>query len=182
MKKIIFISIVAVTAIVFACNKNAPDITANLSPLQPQNVDLNAGSWKTILLPRPDTFAVAAPNPVSSADYKAELNEIKGYQKNLTSSQMATIQYWAAGGVLRWNELMRGLVTKYNLPAYQNPDNSYPIPNASPAAISLRVAAPAIIMDNSCSFAFCSILAISVGNNNFIISAVTPAITAASDG
>ncbi|MBY0348558.1 MAG: phosphatase PAP2 family protein [Hydrotalea flava] len=131
MKKIIFISIVAVTAIVFACNKNAPDITANLSPLQPQNVDLNAGSWKTILLPRPDTFAVAAPNPVSSADYKAELNEIKGYQKNLTSSQMATIQYWAAGGVLRWNELMRGLVTKYNLPAYQNPDNSYPIPNAN---------------------------------------------------
>ncbi|WP_298412584.1 PA-phosphatase, partial [Hydrotalea sp.] len=131
MKKIIFISIITVTAIVFACNKNAPDVTANLSPLQPQNIDMNAGSWKTILLSRSDTFTVVVPAATNSANYKAELNEIKGYQKNLTDAQLATIKYWSAGGVLRWNELMRGLVTKYNLPAYQNPDGSYPIPNAN---------------------------------------------------
>jgi membrane-associated phospholipid phosphatase len=133
MKKLFIYITIAISAglIIYACNKNAPDITADVPPLQPQNIDLNAGTWKTILLTRPDTFAVAAPSAVTSADYIAELNEIKGYQKSLTSAQLNTIKYWAAGGVLRWNEIMRGLVTKYNLPAYQNPDGTYPIPSAA---------------------------------------------------
>ncbi|HEX4851521.1 MAG TPA: phosphatase PAP2 family protein, partial [Puia sp.] len=35
------------------------------------------------------------------------------------------------GGVLRWNEIMRGLVAKYNIPPYQNPDGTYPIPSSA---------------------------------------------------
>ncbi len=56
------------------------------------------------------------------------------------------------------------------------------LPNASPASISLLVAVPAMILASSCSSNFCWIYAISPGNNNFIISAVTPANTALSEG
>ncbi len=120
------------------CDKSVRNRTDDISPLNPQNIDLNAGSWKTVLLNRPDSFAVAAPAAVNSAAYTAELNEIKGYQKALTVDQEAGIRYWAAGGVLRWNECMRELVAKYNLPPYQKPDGTYPIPSsANPFAYPL---------------------------------------------
>ncbi|MFX5514253.1 hypothetical protein ABTD48_19875, partial [Acinetobacter baumannii] len=62
----------------------------------------------------------------------------KGYQKNITSDQKDKIKYWSAGGVLRWNEILRGLVAKYNIPPYQNPDGTYPIPSsANPFAYPL---------------------------------------------
>ena len=32
---------------------------------------------------------------------------------------------------LRWNEILRELVAKHNLPPYQNPDGTYPAPNAN---------------------------------------------------
>lgn len=141
MKKIIILSAIGIitAAIIFiACNKNISGRTANAPALNPQNTDLNAGTWKTVLLSRPDTFAVAAPSAVTSPAYIAELNEIKGYQKNLTDAQEQSIKYWSAGGVLRWNEIMRDLVAKYNLPAYQNPDGTYPIPSsANPFAYPL---------------------------------------------
>src|SRR5579862_591734 len=56
------------------------------------------------------------------------------------------------------------------------------LPKASPALTSLRAAAPDSMAANSASSAFCWMLAISSGNNDFIISAVTPASTAASEG
>ncbi len=118
-------------AVMSACNKSVSDRTANLPPLAPSNQDLNAGSWLPILLSRPDTFAVAAPAATSSPAYAADLNEIKGYQHSITSDQQSKIDYWAAGGVLRWNELLRDLVAKYNLPPYQNSDGSYPIPSST---------------------------------------------------
>lgn len=120
------------------CSKKITNRTDNLSPLNPASIDINAGSWKTILLKRPDTFSVATPLAVSNVNYVAELNEIKGLQNNLTSDQDANIKYWAAGGVLRWNEIMRELVAKYNLPPYQNADGTYPIPSsANPFAYPL---------------------------------------------
>ncbi|MEI9944012.1 MAG: hypothetical protein WDN26_07280 [Chitinophagaceae bacterium] len=33
--------------------------------------------------------------------------------------------------MLRWNEILRELVTKHNLPPYQNLDGTYPFPNAN---------------------------------------------------
>jgi hypothetical protein len=41
------------------------------------------------------------------------------------------VKYWSAGAVLRWNEILRELVAKHNLPPYQNPDGTYPAPNAN---------------------------------------------------
>lgn len=153
--------------------------------LSPANTDINAGTWKPVLLTGPTEFPVAAPAAVTTPGYVAELNEIKGYQLSLSKDQQDKIKYWGAGSVLRWNELMRELVAKYNLPPYQNPDGTYPFPsaaqsagvpaavpalsvlalavnfcatsrpNASPASISLLVAVPAIILDNMASSAFC---------------------------
>jgi hypothetical protein len=131
------ITIVAVTAI-FSCNKSVADRTAGAPALMPADEDVNAGTWKTILLSRPDTFAVATPAATNSTGYIADLNEIKGYQHNLSGDDEQKIKYWNAGGVLRWNEVMRGLVAKYNLPPYQNLDGTYPIPNsANPFAYPL---------------------------------------------
>jgi hypothetical protein len=125
-----FLATLALTA-TLACNKSISNVTANLPALAPASEDLNAGTWKTILLTRPDTFAVAAPAATTSPAYAADLNEIKGYQAHLTGDQLSQIKYWSAGGVLRWNETMRELVAKYNLPPYQLPNGSYPIPSST---------------------------------------------------
>jgi hypothetical protein len=134
MKKIFWFSLIAAILAItvqLACNKSISDRTADLPPLSPENLDLNAGSWKPVLLSRADTFAVATPAATNSTGYIADLNEIKGYQHGLTDDQEQKIKYWAAGGILRWNEILRGLVAKYNLPPYQNADGSYPIPSAN---------------------------------------------------
>ena len=125
-----FLIIIALAAAA-ACTKSVADRTADLPPLSPAGEDLNAGSWKPILLSRPDTFAVATPVATTSPLYTADLEEIKAYQAHLSGDQQAQIKYWSAGGVLRWNEIMLGLMAKYNLPAYQNADGSYPIPSST---------------------------------------------------
>ncbi|TAE01584.1 MAG: phosphatase PAP2 family protein, partial [Bacteroidetes bacterium] len=71
------------------------------------------------------------PQATTSADYQSELAEVKQAQAQLSEQQNATIKYWSAGGVLRWNEIMRELVAKYNLPPYQNEDGTYPIPSSA---------------------------------------------------
>jgi PAP2 superfamily len=124
------LSVFAVT-VLLSCNKSISGSTANLAPLNPSSEDLTAGNWKTILLTRPDTFAVAAPAATGSPAYTADLNEIIGYQTHMTSALQSQINYWSAGGVLRWNEIMRDLVAKYNLAPYQNANGTYPIPSST---------------------------------------------------
>ncbi|MEX6688383.1 phosphatase PAP2 family protein [Danxiaibacter flavus] len=134
MKKLLYIiPILAITSasIVVSCSKNAEGRTDNLPPLQASDQDLNAGTWKTVLIAAPDVVNVPVPAPITTPNYIAELNEIKSYQKNLTGAQDASMKYWNAGGVLRWNEIMRTLVAKYNLPPYQKADGTYPIPSAA---------------------------------------------------
>lgn len=143
MKKIILpvafvLLVIALAQISCERTKSVSGRTDNAAPLSPVNIDLNAGNWKPVLLTGPTEFPVAAPAAVNTPGYIAELNEIKALQKNSTPAQKAKIAYWGAGGILRWNELMRELVTKYNLPPYQNADGTYPAPNpANPFAYPL---------------------------------------------
>ncbi len=135
MKKI-FLSITVIASVVMimvqlSCNKATDGRTDSLAPLTPAKTDIDAGIWKPVLLASATEFPVAAPAAVSSTGYVAELNEIKALQKNISKEQQEKIAYWGAGGVLRWNELMRELVAKYNLPPYQNADGTYPIPSAA---------------------------------------------------
>jgi hypothetical protein len=124
-------NLLLLTVVVASCSKEITERTKNAPALNPANIDLNAGTWKPILLTAPDEFAVAAPGAASGPGYIAELNEIKGYQKSMTAAQEERMKYWGAGAVLRWNEIMRGLVAKYNLPPYQNADGTYPVPDAN---------------------------------------------------
>ena len=131
-KSILFYVLPALGIFVFqSCSKEIHGRTDNIPPLVPTNIDLNAGNWKTILLSRPDTFMVNAPVATNSPAYISELNEIKGAQRNISTAERNIIKYWSAGAVLRWNEILRGLVAKYNLPPYQNPNGTYPFPNSN---------------------------------------------------
>jgi len=120
-----------VSVLIGSCNKAVVDRTTSYPALTPANIDLNADTWKPVLITDPTVFTVAAPDAIGSPAYTADLNEIKGYQSGLTSTQKAIINYWSAGAVLRWNEILRNLVAKHNLPPYQNSDGSYPAPNSA---------------------------------------------------
>lgn len=113
------------------CSKNIVEKNLGYPELNPSKTDLNAGTWKTILLTTPDEVALAAPAATNSPGYIAELNEIKSWQGNLDDRQKEIIRYWSAGAILRWNEILRELVAKHNLPPYQKADGTYPAPNAN---------------------------------------------------
>jgi hypothetical protein len=134
MKKIFYwlcILLAAVALLPLSCSKNVTGRTDDLPALNPAKTDIDAGSWKTILLTSPSEFAVPAPAAVNTPDYIAQINEIKTWQADFGQDEKDLVKYWGAGAVLRWNEIMRELVAKHNLPPYQNDDGSYPAPNAN---------------------------------------------------
>jgi len=129
--KILYISALLATAILGAsCRKEITERNETFQALAPTNIDSTAGAW-TPILTASSTFTIPVPEIKTAPNYLADLNEIKGYQKNLTSQQKEIIKYWSAGSVLRWNEILRELVAKHNLPPYQNDDGTYPFPNAA---------------------------------------------------
>lgn len=132
MKKLlILIAFTFALLIPFACNKDVDGRTDNIPALNPTNIDLNAGLWKPVLLTGPTEFPVAPPVATTTPEYIAQMNEIKDWQANLTSEEKSVVKYWSAGAVLRWNEILRELVAKHNRPPFQNPDGTYPAPNAN---------------------------------------------------
>lgn len=128
---ITLIFIIAITIINTSCSKEITEENETYQLLNPKRPDANAGTWKPILLTANNEFACAAPIATTSPDYILQLNEIKSFQKNLSSEKRKLVNYWGAGAVLRWNEIMRDLVAKHNIPPYQNPDGTYPIPQAN---------------------------------------------------
>ncbi|MCC7505937.1 MAG: phosphatase PAP2 family protein [Saprospiraceae bacterium] len=133
MKKHI-LSLLAFSVLFFAfsaCDKDVTGEYAELQALSPASQDLNAGVWKTVVLTTPDEVAVPAPSDVNSAEYQAELAAGKQALAGLSDKQKEIIRYWSAGSVLRWNEIMRYLVAKYNLAPAPNADGTYPVPDAS---------------------------------------------------
>jgi hypothetical protein len=131
--KILYITLVCATiaGLSLSCNKDLEDRTYDYPSLIPEDNDLSAASWTPVLLASPDEFPVAAPAATTSPAYIAELNEIKAFQRDLGDKQKEIIRYWSAGAVLRWNEILRELVARHNLPPYQTEDGIYPAPSAS---------------------------------------------------
>lgn len=131
MKKIVYtITILFGFIAIASCNKNL-DEENNFTQLTPAKSDLEAGKWKPILLAAPDEVAVAAPAATNTPGYLAEVAEIRSWQKSLTADQKESISYWSAGAVLRWNEILRALVAKHNIPPAENEDGTYPVPSAA---------------------------------------------------
>ncbi len=114
-----------------SCKKEVVSRNLEFEALNPAQPDTTARLWKPILLSAPDEFTIDAPGSTTSSDYVAEINEIRGLQANLNSDQKDLLEYWSAGGILRWNEILRELVAKHNLPPYQNEDGVYPLPNSA---------------------------------------------------
>ncbi|MGZ3839928.1 MAG: phosphatase PAP2 family protein [Flavisolibacter sp.] len=134
MKKLFFILLIItapVLFLVYSCSKSISSRTDNAAVLSPSKTDSTAGTWTTILLTAPTDVPVAQPIATNNPDYVAQINEIKDGQAHITDEEKAAIRYWSAGSVLRWNEILRELVAKHNLPPYQNSDGTYPVPNAS---------------------------------------------------
>jgi len=116
-------------ALVGGCDKSIGPFEV-LPALDPSSLDPAAGSWHMILLTGPTQIAVPPPATVTSAAYVAELNAIKTSQANLTADQRKTIAYWSGGGVMRWNQIVRELVARYNLPPAPKDEGGYPVPDA----------------------------------------------------
>jgi hypothetical protein len=134
MKKFIFCAAIISSVLVLlvsSCSKEIVGRTDNTPALTPAKNDANAGTWKPILLTAPTDIVVAAPIATGTPDYIAQINEIKSFQADLTDSEKQIVKYWSAGAVLRWNEILRELVAKHNLPPYQNDDGTYPFPSAN---------------------------------------------------
>jgi PAP2 superfamily len=131
MKKI-FIYLIAITIItqIISCKKEIIENNETYQLLNPTRPDANAGTWRPVLLTTANEFACASPIATTSPDYVLQLNEIKSFQNDITSEKRKLVNYWGAGAVLRWNEIMRELVAKHNIPPYQNEDGTYPIPQA----------------------------------------------------
>jgi hypothetical protein len=126
-----FIAVVscAATLVAAGCDKSiAP--TEVLPALDPSSLDPAAGSWRMIALTGPTQIAVPAPTAVTSAAYLAELDAIKTSQANLSTDQRNAIAYWSGGGVMRWNQILRELVARYNLPPAPKDEGGYPVPDA----------------------------------------------------
>lgn len=134
MKKIfslIIIASVSAAGILSSCSKEVVGRTDETPALKPVRIDSTAGEWKPILLTAPTDIAVAAPVATTTPDYIAQVNEIRSFQANMTAEEKRIVKYWGAGAVLRWNEILRELVAKCNLPPYQNADGTYPFPSAN---------------------------------------------------
>ncbi len=131
MKKINLLHIIVVAFLLHSCSKDITDRSTEFPALQPASTDINAGTWRPILLTGPTEFPVAPPIATTVPDYIAQVNEIKSFQATITATEKKAVKYWSAGAVLRWNEIMRELVALHNLPPYQNPDGTYPAPNAN---------------------------------------------------
>jgi len=132
MKKIfLYISTLGILAFVNSCSKDITEDNMSYPLINPTRVDADAGTWKPILLTAANEFTCATPIPKSSPDYVVQLNEIKSFQANITGDEKDLVKYWGAGAVLRWNEIMRELVARHNVPPYQNADGTYPIPSAN---------------------------------------------------
>jgi hypothetical protein len=125
----VYLAAICAAALVAGCDKSVGPFEV-LPPLEPIALDATAGSWRMIVLTSPSQIPVAAPTPVTSAAYVAELDAIKLSQANLTSVQRQAIAYWSGGGVMRWNQILRELVARYNLPPAPKDEGGYPVPDA----------------------------------------------------
>ncbi|MCC6463024.1 MAG: phosphatase PAP2 family protein [Saprospiraceae bacterium] len=94
-------------------------------------LDETGGAWKPVLLSSGAQIGLPAPAEVASAEYQAELAELKSSSQQLTAEQEEAVRYWGCNPLIRWNELAREMAAKYNLAPAPNPDGSYSAPNAA---------------------------------------------------
>jgi membrane-associated phospholipid phosphatase len=128
LKKILILS--TALFLIESCNKDINEVGTDWQALNSAKLDTTANNWKPCVITATDVFTVPTPDATNSPAYLKELADVKSALASQTEEQKAAIRYWSAGSVLRWNEIMRALVAKYNLPP-QDSAGVYPIPNVA---------------------------------------------------
>src|SRR5688500_2436780 len=128
--RIAALAMLAIAVPITSCDESIVEPSSVLPPVEAASVDASAGSWRMIVLTGPDQVVVPDPAPVNSPAYLAELQSVKAAQASMTDAKSAAVRYWTGAGVLRWNEIQRELVARYNLPPAPRADGSYPLPDA----------------------------------------------------
>jgi hypothetical protein len=100
----------------------------NFSSYEFTDLDENGGSWQPILFSSATDIVIDAPAAVNSAEYLAELAELKAAAQNVTGGQADAVEYWTNNPVTSWNEIALDLAAKYNLIPPPNPDGTYTLP------------------------------------------------------
>jgi membrane-associated phospholipid phosphatase len=98
----------------------------SFAALNASEKDLTGGTWKQVIVSNPTDIMLPAPEAANSAAYQQELQALKSTLGQRTDEQTAAVRYWASGGVLRWNEIARKLVMKYNVAPEANADGTFP--------------------------------------------------------
>lgn len=125
------IPILCIIVLALSCNKDIRETNLQYPMLEPSRSDSSAGAWRTVLNINADGHTPATPLDPGDPAFKRQLDEVVSLQAAMTSRDRENMEYWGAGGVLRWNEVLRELVAKYNLPPLPNADGTYPIPSAA---------------------------------------------------
>jgi hypothetical protein len=125
------IYILTIALLAMSCGKDIRETNLRYPLLEPASSDSAAGGWRTILNINADAHTPAPPPDPADPAFNRQLDEIVALQSAMTAQDRENMQYWGAGGVLRWNEILRELVAKYNLPPLHNADGTYPIPSAA---------------------------------------------------
>lgn len=123
MKK--YLSILFLLTLAAACKESVID-EGVLPFVTPASTDANGGSWRTVVLSSASDVTIPAPAAITSDAYKAELSAVKNGLLSATPEQNTAVNYWAGGGVLRWNQIARLLVAKYNVaPEYNEATGTF---------------------------------------------------------
>jgi hypothetical protein len=96
------------------CNRTSRP-SRDLSPNTPASGDAGAGRLAHDRLCRPGDFPVPAPAPATVDAYRPSWPRSRP-RRGAHRRPARAIDYWSGGGVLRWNEILRELVARYNLP------------------------------------------------------------------
>ncbi|MDP5169688.1 MAG: phosphatase PAP2 family protein [Bacteroidia bacterium] len=130
MKKIHFL-IFLLPLMMLSCQEQQLSI---FSPelAQPATLDPNGGKWRTVTGVVPQSIEVVTPADSSSDFFKNEMLEIERLSLARTPEQIAQAEYWGSGSVLRWNQIARELVAKYNIPPEEGSIPNPAKPVASP--------------------------------------------------
>jgi hypothetical protein len=129
-------SVFCIALFIISCEEDIPGIIELPVPTT-VSLDANAGDWDKVMeVDYLSEISLPIPSNVDSDEYKAELEKLVLITEKRTPEQEKRVRYWASGGVLRWNRILRELVAKYNVapPSGTMPNPKKPIANPPFAA------------------------------------------------
>jgi len=115
--------------VVISCEPDLPEFY-EFEPYAYSKIDETGGTWKPVLIADVSALALPDPSAVGSTEYTNELNALKSSSQNANGDQISAINYWSGDGIVRWNEIIREFISKYNLPPAPV-NGAYGVPNSA---------------------------------------------------